>query len=60
MTKHLKCHSIEHDEDLNPDDEEEMALMGDELTQKAADKKKTVLFSNNKFKLLHFDFLNLI
>jgi hypothetical protein len=40
MTKHLKCHSIEHDEDLNPDDEEEMALMGDELTQKAADKQK--------------------
>ena len=47
MTKHLKCHSIEHDEDLNHDDEEEMALMGDELTQKAAEKQKKTRRENS-------------
>ena len=40
MTKHLKCHSIDSDEDLNNEKDEEMELMGEDIMQKAADKLK--------------------
>ena len=40
MSNHLKCHSIDSDDDLNNEKDEEMELMGEDIMQKAADKLK--------------------